>query len=374
MIDFTSLFYAVVFGFGLFGMDAVWNANTVQTDFMVSDSAAWQGIKPEFAETVFTRELQEVFTTHSLIRAPEVRSSHEKTFVTILAESVGLDNATAAFQDLFGIQPVAIIATLATVSGNTTLEVVGEAGGKGSFFMSIPALPGEGTIELIRRGAIESAFRLDVYHTALHLLDPDTGDPNTARAIQALDKAIAALPPTPQSTQRARLRNLRGIAALLEDDKDGAAAHLEAAVSDDPTLVPAVLNLAFLRVEQDRYADALQIAQAVLRAPKFFIGAAMTAGAHTIAGVSHWALRNPRAAEVEFAAAVAADPHVSDAYIYWGRMLTEMGRLSEGRDKLRRGAENLAEFENYPEVALLYFWMTEKDNVPLERRPRGAPI
>ena len=52
-------------------------------------------------------------------------------------------------------------------------------------------------------------------------------------------------------------------------------------------------------------------------------------------------------------------------------MLTEIGRTEEGAKKTRQGEINLTYFENYPEVAQLYFWLTVEDNVPLQRRPRG---
>lgn len=65
MFDLTSVFYALIVSFGIFGMDAVWNAGTIKTEFQVSDSLGSAGIKQEFATTVFARELQVIFSTDS---------------------------------------------------------------------------------------------------------------------------------------------------------------------------------------------------------------------------------------------------------------------------------------------------------------------
>lgn len=371
MLDLTSLIYALVVGFGIFGLDAAWNAGTVKTDVQISDTLGSAGVKPEFATVVFDRELREVFSTASLVKAPVVRSSHDKTFVSIMAESIGLKNATAAFQDLFGLHPVKIVATLTTESTQPRLEVVGEAGERGTFYLSLEAETGETAVSLIRRGAIGAATRLDPYHTALYLLDPPSGEPDAAQAKRVLDEAIAAQAPTPINTIRGRFHNLRGIVALLEEDKTAAAKLFEQAIADDPDLTVAHLNLAFTRVEQDRYADAGMITRHVLQTRLKGQPAALVSAANTIGGVVAWSQKDYQAAERSFAAAVEAKPGVTDANIYWGRMLTEIGRAEDGRKRTRQGEANQAGFENYAEVATLYFWLTEKDNVPLQRRPRG---
>ena len=372
MLDLTSLFYALVLGFGIFGLDAVWSSATVKTDFQVSAALGNAGVGSEFATAVFARELEEVFATPSLVKAPSVRSSHEKTFVSVMADSMGLKNAAIAFQDLFGLHPVKILATLTTESGQRRLELVGVASARGTFYVSLEAEPGETTVALIRRGALDAAIRIDPYHTALYLLDPPVGAPDVARARRVLDDALAAQEPTPINTMRGRFHNLRGIVALLDQDKAGAAAFFEEAIGDDSELVSAHLNLAFIRIEQGRYADAAMIVGNVLRTQKQGLQPSLLATAHTISGVIAWSQKQFRTAEEHFGAAVAAVPLVSDANIYWGRMLVEIGRSEEGRRKIRQGEANLVDFENYAEVAMLYFWLTEKDEGPLRLRPRAG--
>ncbi|MBM3547722.1 MAG: hypothetical protein FJX54_12280 [Alphaproteobacteria bacterium] len=371
MLDLTSLIYALIVGFGIFGLDAAWNANTVRTDFTVSDTLGSAGVKPEFATVVFSRELEGVFAVSSLVKAPQVRSSHDKTFVSILAESVGLGNATAAFQDLFGLHPVKILSTLTTEGTLPRLEIVCEAGVRGTFYLSLEARESETAVSLIRRGAIEAAARLDPYHTALYLLDPPVGEPDTPKARRVLDEAIAVQVAIPVNPIRGRFHNLRGIVALLEEDKEAAASFFEKAILDDPNLAAGHLNLAFTRVEQDRYADAGMIVRHILQTRRKGLQPALLASANTINGVVAWSQKDYQAAGKHFQAATAVEPGVTDAYIYWGRMLIESGSVEEGRRRIRQGEANQAEFENYAEIALLYFWLTETDNQPLTRRPRG---
>ena len=90
MFDLTSLIYAFVVGFGIFGLDAAWNATTVKTDFIVSDTLGSAGIKPEFATVVFAREMQELFSTPSLVRAPSAQSPQPAVDELRSATSAGI--------------------------------------------------------------------------------------------------------------------------------------------------------------------------------------------------------------------------------------------------------------------------------------------
>ena len=51
-------------------------------------------------------------------------------------------------------------------------------------------------------------------------------------------------------------------------------------------------------------------------------------------------------------------------------MLKKSARPAEAAQKLAKAKENTKYFENYQEMALLYFWLTEEGNQPLERRTK----
>ncbi len=126
-------------------------------------------------------------------------------------------------------------------------------------------------------------------------------------------------------------------------------------------------------MEQDRYEAAIEIVRPVIEGRAAPRNPAIDAAGHTISGVANWALKRHHLAEKHFAEATRINPITSDAFEYWGAMLVELGRTAEGAEKHRIGAQNLALFEQYPEIALLYFWLTERDGVPLARRTSPRP-
>jgi len=54
-------------------------------------------------------------------------------------------------------------------------------------------------------------------------------------------------------------------------------------------------------------------------------------------------------------------------------MLAELGRTQEGVQKRLIGEQNLETFEQFPEIALLYFWLDEKEGSRLTRRTLPHP-
>ena len=53
-------------------------------------------------------------------------------------------------------------------------------------------------------------------------------------------------------------------------------------------------------------------------------------------------------------------------------MLRKSGRPAEAERKMFQERQNSEFFENYPEMALLYFWLTEAGTQPLARRTSQA--
>jgi len=75
-----------------------------------------------------------------------------------------------------------------------------------------------------------------------------------------------------------------------------------------------------------------------------------------------------RAAGDSFRRAVELNPKSSEAYVYWARMLRKAGRSAEAAGKFEMARANSVYFENFPEMTLLYFWLSEQGQDPLERR------
>jgi hypothetical protein len=50
------------------------------------------------------------------------------------------------------------------------------------------------------------------------------------------------------------------------------------------------------------------------------------------------------------------------------------GKKAEAREMYTKALANTRYFENYPEVASLYFWLNEKADQPLKRRKSALDI
>lgn len=372
-MDITLLVYYALAGLVLIGADAYLYADSIVARLEVATKYADRGWSPDFATTIFSREMQTIFANESLIRVPQIRAANEQSAVSMIAGSLSLDGLTFAFQHLLGLDPVEVQAAMLEDDKDGHIVITGAAKGKPPFALIVARGAGEEMPRFIRRAALEAAIQLDPYHAALYLLEKSDAGDHKAQLKNLLQARIDALPPTPESAERALLRNLQGITALLENDINRAAGLFEQTVRDADYYAAGLLNLGFARVEQDRYQDAIEAVRPVLEGRTAPRHPAIDAAAHTITAVSHWALKRPEQAERHFIEATRAYPAASDAYEYWALMLRELGRTAESEEKHRIGAQNLEWFEQYPEVATLYFWLTEKDNVPLARRTLPHP-
>jgi hypothetical protein len=92
---------------------------------------------------------------------------------------------------------------------------------------------------------------------------------------------------------------------------------------------------------------------------------------HSTIGVARWGLGDLDGAEASFRAAVRAFPQSEAAHVYWARLTRERGRVAEADALEAIATVNALTFDNYPEVATLFFWMSPTDNQPLQRRASG---
>lgn len=374
MLDITTLLYYAAMGLALVGADAYWYADSIISRVEVAKKYSDSGFSADFATTVFSHELQTIFSNESVVRTPDVRAANDQSVISVIAESLHLEGLTYAFQHMFGLDPVQVkVALLDDGKSAPHILVTSTSRTRTPFTLLVERGADEDMPRFMRRAAIETASRLDPYHAALYLLEKNDIHAYLPQLKTLLQSSIDDLPKTPDNPQRALFRNLQGITALLEKDLNKAGALFELATQDTVNYSAALLNLGFVRVEQDRYEDALKAVLPVINRQARPRNPALHASAHTISGVANWALKRHDMAERHFAEAVRIYPGTSDAYEYWGRMLQQLGRTAEGEEKLRRGEQNLATFEQYPEVALLYFWLDETDNAPLTRRTEPHP-
>lgn len=373
VLDITTLLYYAAMGLALVGADAYWYADSIVSRVEVSKKFIDEGLSSDFATTLFSHELQTIFANESIIRTPDIRAANDQSVISVIASSLKLDDLTYAFQHMFGLDPVQVKVALMDNGSKQAILVTSTSRTRAPFTILLERGQNEEMPLFVRRAAVETASRLDPYHTSLYLLEKNDTNAYMPQLKKLLQDSIDALPKTPDNAERALYRNLQGIVALLEKDLDKAGELFELAVKDTNNYSAALLNLAFVRVEQDRYQEAIEAVAPVVARQARPRNPGINAAAHTITGVAYWALKQHALAEQQFARAVRINPTSSDTYEYWGRMLIELGRTAEGNEKIRLGDQNLDSFEQFPEVALLYFWLDEKDARPLTRRTQPHP-
>lgn len=369
-MDPLSIIYLLFATSGIIAADAALNANTVTSRIVVNDTTKRAGMTEDVATEAFTQRLSQIFATKSLLRSSNIRASNDKSFVTHLAEATRLSDLQAGFQDLLGLDPVRVTGVLLEEDGRLVFRALC-SGDQVACTVRLPINPGETPMELLRRGALSTAAQLDPYHTAVALLDPEEGEPDSVRARAILEARLNALPKLPLSEKRALVLNLLGIVELLEDKKDAAAERFAAAVAAWPAFRIARLNHAFVDVERDDYHAALAVLSSSIREDS---DPRTSATEHVIAGVAYWALGRHDEAAREFQTAVKVHPQNVGAYLYHAEMLDELGAREEATRLRRIGEQNQSGFDNYAELATLYFWMNKNEDQPLKRRKSGVVL
>jgi hypothetical protein len=373
VLDIATVLYYAAMGLALVGADAYWYADSIISKVEVSRKYADQGLSADFATTLFSHELQTIFSNESIIRTPDIRAANDQSVISVIASSLKLDDLTYAFQHMFGLDPVQVKVALMDNGTTQAILVTSTSRTRAPFTILLDREPDEEMPRFVRRAAVETSARLDPYHTSLYLLERNDTGKNMPQLKTLLQTNLDRLPPTPDNAERALFRNLQGITALLDKDLTKAGELFELAAKDTNNYSAALLNLGFVRVEQDRYEEALQAVQPIIERRARPRNPAIHAAAYTLRGVANWALKRHAIAERDFAEAARLHTTGSDMFIYWSLMLEELGRTAEAQQKRLIGEQNLDVFEQYPEVATLYFWLDEVDGRQLTRRTEPHP-
>jgi tetratricopeptide (TPR) repeat protein len=367
-MDPMSIAMALALALGLLGADAALSANTLGVHINVPSELGSRGITREIAEEVFANEVARMAQTPSLLAPLEVRSSSEPTVIGAVAKALHLDEITFAMQRTIGLNPMRLTGTVMPADASTRFVMTASSSSTGSFMIDIKSVDSD-YVELIRRAAQLTIERVSPYRAALYHFSEaaKSPKPDFSRTEVIAQRDLQEQLRTETVVRRAFFHNLLGIVALMRDD-DRAADHFQAAIDHMPTLAAAHLNLAFLDVYRDRYGVAIERVKGVLQPKPMTKVPQLLAAAYTTWGVAAWALGRHDEAEAKFAQAAEEYWGTAAAYDYWGDMLIALGRTSEGEAKKQLAIANLPFFENFPEVALLYFDLDPADDSPLVRR------
>jgi len=390
--------YAVLGTFGLVLTDTYVNSNTMYLKTTVAEAVEEEGFKPSVVDGIFIAKVKKITKIPSLVAAPQFQSSEARSVSAALAEFANLQDALTAMQALLRMVPPKLVTSVVVADQTQTVRIVETAlDGRASEYVVADEMkvklvltgydPNSGYFDLtveghtenddldhmIRDAAFRAVLHLDPYIALLFAVDQlGIGERVISDLRELLDGQIARQPDTVINPDRALLENLHGILSLLENDHEAAREDFLQAIASDPNQPIGYLNLAFLEIHLDQYDDAIALVQKVIH-PSYWPmtgNKVLLATGHIIEGVAETERENYRAAEASFRRAVALNPRSSEAYIYWARLLRKTARPAEAERMITRARQNSAYFENYPESALHYFWLTEEGVDPLVRRTR----
>jgi tetratricopeptide (TPR) repeat protein len=393
----VATIYALLAGLGLVTIDSIVSSQSVYLEAKTAHVLENEGYSKEVIDQIFLTRFKEISATKSLIKGAALTSSKAKPVSAALAELVNLEEALIAIQTLVGVVQSKVILSAVVEVGDKNVTIVGggttgmmpqyEASEKtshklvlsgfskdsGYFVIKVendPDAPMD-LDELIREGAYQIVLKLNPYIAALHRMETAVSQGTSLEPVKAMiEGLIDVLPDRPIDPDRARLENLLGLVALLQEDLELAEMYFTQAIASDPDSHVATLNMAFVDLHHDRNHQAIARVDRIAQ-PWYWPATGndlLLAAAHVIRGVALSGLGRETEAVGEFRYATTINPKSSEAYFYWSHVANYTTGIEEAQELLLKSKQNSTNFENYAEVAMFYFWLSDANNMPLVRR------
>jgi tetratricopeptide (TPR) repeat protein len=363
-MDLTTITVAIMLALGLLGADSVMHAGTVLVEVAIAPKIEGVSIDERTLAAEFQDQFDAITQTYSVVSPPEIRSREEQGLALALAETFNAQNLAHAVQSQFGFGSDSIRFTLYVDQGALVGLVHGHSHLVGNINRVLTPNRGEPLISFVQRSALWTASELAPYSTALYLLQKHSSDRDFTDAVALIDRAKSMLPPTPTNFDRALFDNLMGIIALFKNDPQSARKAFDAAMFDDGTNPVPFLNAAFADIQLDDYQKAAERMEELVRlAPptnKVLLGTAyMTWGAALLG------LHDPAGADRMLAKSTEINPDSSSAFGLWSEAKRLAGDQAAANKLDHKAREATEKFENYGEVAALYFELAWRDNQPV---------
>jgi tetratricopeptide (TPR) repeat protein len=365
-MDPTTLFAAVLVAIGLLGTDAVLYSGSVQVSVAAPPEIKGMSIDKATLEVEFDAKLNAIAQTASVIRPPDIRSSSEQGVGMALAEAANVQNVAFALQSSLGFNPDRLRMSLFTADGKMAALVSGYSHLTAGFRTVLVPEKDEQLLAFVQRCALWGASQLAPYSTTLYLLQQHADDKNFTDVVALAEHAKSLLPPTPRSFDRALFDNALGLVALFKNDKQGARDAFDRAMRADPTDAVPFLNAAFTDLEFDenqRAAD--RMSQLIRLAPPS--NKVLLSTAYATWGAALMGLQDLKTADHLLAEAVRINPESSTALHLWSEEKGLAGDKVAAARLETEADQQQSTFENYAEVAALYFHLSWENGKPMSR-------
>jgi tetratricopeptide (TPR) repeat protein len=363
-MDLTTLTVAVMLALGLLGVDSVVHSGTVSVEATIAPKIEGISIDERTLAAEFEDQFDAITATSSVVRPLEIRSREQQGIALALAEALSLQNLAHAVQSQFGFGSDNIRFTLFVDEGALHGLVHGHSHLIGNINHIMIPNKGEPLIGFVQRSALWAASELAPYSTALYLVQKHSADKDFTDAIALIDHAKALLPPTPTSLDRALFDNLLGIIALFKNDPQAARKEFDAAMFEDRTNPAPFLNAAFTDIQLNEYQKAADRMQELisLAPPENKV---LHSTAYMTWGAALMGLKDLPGADRMLAKATEINPESSSAFLLWSEAKQLAGDQEAAHKFEHRARANAATFENYGEIAALYFQLAWRDDQPV---------
>ena len=254
-MDLATLGFLAVVMFGLIAGDAAINASTMAVSVGLPPKVTSAGLTPHAAEEIFVSELSRVLDTPSGVPVPVPRIASRKTVIGAIAESMRMQDLTGAMQDLFGLSPIRVSATMMERGPGLGMEIVLSGDGRRMARLTVAREDGD-AVSLVRTAAVAAFEQIAPFRVTLaRLRDGLEGDGSSLRQTRADAERLLRRHWEPgQEVERSALYSLLSVLALAENDLAAATQAVQRA-SEAPNVVASArafyaLNGAFLAIAQ----------------------------------------------------------------------------------------------------------------------------
>ena len=366
-MDPTTVLTAFLAAFGILSADAVLHSDTVNVHISLPADVARTLPKDEVLEEVFISGMEEIVETKSYFGTPSIQSGHAKTVGSVLAHALKIEDFAAAIQHQFGMKVATVNASFTHDGGKLRLMSVVTDIDEPPFTQVITRETDEPLKDMLTRAAEDTMEHLAPYLSAVYLLNE--GD--RSGTYDKVDRLIAAMLKQYASSkfrkERASALNLAGIVALHRNDLEGAEKNFIAANDADPELLIPQINRAFLMLVTDHEQAALEVLDPVLVAARSRKEYVLLAAAEMTRAAAYMALNHLADAATALENAGYWDPTSSLVPALGAEVERLRGDQAKAAVLRARAADNLDDFETYPELASLYFKLSWKKGEPLVR-------
>ena len=372
-MDLTTLSMVVMLALAAVGIDTVWHPPEVILEGSTAGKFDKVTVDQDMVNGILRSEVDRVSSTPTLMAKPKIELGKQGGIGMAIATAANMQAVAYALQSKVGYQPEQIKVALFSEDGTIKVLVTGSGGRRLSGFEQlVEQQKGETVVALLHRAALVGMSRIDPYLTALDLMQRHAGDKDFTDTESLINFAKSQIPPTPFSPERSLFENLQGILALFRGNQKDAHTWFELATKSNANNTAAVLNHAFADLQNGHYDDAaesmerlthdLSTSDKVLLSTAYVTWGAARLGQHDANG-----------ADTVLAKAIEANPSSSIAWDLWSEVKRQKGDAAQA-DQLHQQALGVAgSFENYGEIAALYFQLAWQDNQPVVRSKFANP-